>query len=80
MSKNLYQEVTQRIVDQLKAGTVPWCQPWTSKDGSVMPRNAITGRGYSGVNVLLLWCTAQDYGALVRAPTLGKEAQNEIHD
>jgi antirestriction protein ArdC len=27
-----------------------------------MPRNAITGRGYSGVNVLLLWSTATERG------------------
>jgi antirestriction protein ArdC len=27
-----------------------------------MPRNAISGRGYSGVNVLLLWATAQEEG------------------
>jgi antirestriction protein ArdC len=62
MAKNIYADVTQRIVDQLKAGVVPWRQPWSEKGSSVLPRNAVTGRGYSGMNVLLLWCTAQERG------------------
>lgn len=63
MSATIAQEVTARILDQLKAGVCPWKQPWTSGGGSrLMPRNAITGRGYSGVNVLLLWIRAQEGG------------------
>jgi antirestriction protein ArdC len=46
-----------RIDAQLKAGTVPWRQPWSGKAGGAVPRNAVTGRAYSGVNVVLLWST-----------------------
>ena len=55
-------EVTQRIMGQLAAGVCPWKQPWTAQSAVGMPSNAITGRGYSGVNVLLLWSQAAERG------------------
>lgn len=52
----LYEEVTQGIIAQLEAGTFPWVQPWSSaKAGIGLPRNAGSGRAYSGINVLILW-------------------------
>jgi antirestriction protein ArdC len=60
MARNIQKEVTDRIIAQLRAGVVPWKQPWQSGGFGVMPKNAVTGRGYSGVNVLLLWATAQE--------------------
>lgn len=54
---DLYDEVTNRIICELEAGRVPWVQPW-GRTGSVnpgLPRNALSGRSYSGVNVLILW-------------------------
>jgi antirestriction protein ArdC len=52
----LYGEVTGRIISELEAGRVPWVQPWDGAKGGVgMPRNAGTGRRYSGINVLTLW-------------------------
>jgi|SRR5215467_3180545 len=55
---DLYQTVTDRIISQLEAGTVPWVQPWRNNVAGAavaLPHNAATGRNYSGVNVLLLW-------------------------
>lgn len=54
---NLYDEVTGKIIAQLEAGCVPWVQPWGRPGGAApgLPRNATTGRRYSGVNILLLW-------------------------
>lgn len=54
---DLYQTVTQRIVAELEAGRVPWVQPWGSDGGAdtALPRNALTGRNYSGINILILW-------------------------
>lgn len=60
--RNLHKEITDRILEQLKAGVVPWRQPWSGQGAGGMPRNAITGRAYSGVNVVLLWSEAQDKG------------------
>ncbi len=56
-----YQEVTDRIVAALEAGTRPWKQPWENgAPGS--PVNATTGRRYHGINVLLLSMTSFTLG------------------
>jgi antirestriction protein ArdC len=53
---SLYEEVTERIIVELEAGRLPWVQPWDSaKAGPGLPRNAASGRTYSGINVLILW-------------------------
>jgi antirestriction protein ArdC len=55
---SLYDEITNKIIGELEAGRLPWVQPWgtsAAKAPLAMPRNASTGRGYSGINVLILW-------------------------
>jgi len=55
---NLYQEITDKIIAELQAGCAPWAQPWGTAGVSAplgLPRNAATGRAYTGVNVLILW-------------------------
>ncbi len=55
---SLYQEITSRIIAELKAGRVPWVQPWgeaAAKAPLAMPQNASSQRRYSGINVLILW-------------------------
>ncbi len=53
---SLYDEVTARVIAELEAGRRPWVQPWGGATSGVgLPRNALTGRSYSGVNVLILW-------------------------
>lgn len=54
---DLYQTVTQRIVGELEEGRVPWVKPWGTGGGAdaALPRNALTGRAYSGINILILW-------------------------
>jgi antirestriction protein ArdC len=61
---NLYDEVTARIVAELEAGRIPWVQPWGTTGAAApgLPRNALTGRTYSGVNVLLLWGAVIEHG------------------
>lgn len=65
---NLYDEVTRRIVAELEAGRFPWVQPWGRNETGVaaaapgLPRNALTGRPYSGVNILILWGAVIDHG------------------
>lgn len=55
---SLYQNITDRIIAELELGRVPWVQPWTTaRAGLGMPRNAATGRAYSGINILTLWNT-----------------------
>lgn len=57
MHRNLYQEVTTKIVAQLEAGTLPWVKGWNTT-GAALPMNAVTDRPYSGINVLLFWLSA----------------------
>lgn len=59
--RNLHKEITDRILVSLKAGALPWRKPWSGgvDVGAItMPRNAVTARQYSGINVLLLWSKA----------------------
>jgi antirestriction protein ArdC len=55
-----YQEVTDRIIAALEAGTPPWRRPWDpdKTGGPAMPRNASTGQRYRGINVLTLGMSA----------------------
>ena len=62
---SLYQEITDRIITELEAGRAPWVQPWgtaAAKAPLAMPKNAATGRSYSGINVLILWGAVIEHG------------------
>ncbi len=58
--RDLYQHITDTIVRQLEAGTVPWQQPWKGDSNRLLalPENFITGKRYRGINILLLWSSA----------------------
>lgn len=60
--RTLHERITQKIVDQLKKGTPPWIKPWSCKGFIGMPRNYVSGRPYSGINVLLTWLSALEHG------------------
>src|ERR1700686_3527620 len=55
MKRDLYAEVSTRIVAELEAGAAPWVKPWSATAGMNTPCNAVTNWPYSGCNVLLLW-------------------------
>ena len=52
-SKNIdvYELVTNRMIELLEAGTVPWQKPWTEVG---MPMNLVSKRPYRGINLWLL--------------------------
>lgn len=50
MGLNVYEIVTERILESLEKGTVPWRQPWASS----LPKNLVSKKPYRGVNVFLL--------------------------
>lgn len=52
MGRDIYQEVTDRIVEALDKGVAPWRKPFKTIGGR--PVNINTGRPYRGINVLLL--------------------------
>ena len=51
LRKSVYEIITERILEKLEQGTVPWHKPWAA-GGS--PQNLISGKEYRGVNVFLL--------------------------
>jgi antirestriction protein ArdC len=53
--RDLYSEVSTRIIAELEAGAAPWIKPWSTTAGQNTPCNAATNRPYSGCNVVLLW-------------------------
>ena len=56
----IYSQVTEQIIADLEAGTVPWQQPWNG--GFSLPRNGSTQNFYSGINILILWMRQKKAG------------------
>lgn len=61
MKRDIYSEVSARIVAELERGAAPWVKPWSATAGMNTPCNAVSNRPYSGCNVILLWL-ARDRG------------------
>jgi len=67
---SLYEEITSKIVAELEAGCFPWVQPWGSSGVRAplgLPKNAATGRRYSGINVLILWSAVVEHDYSVQS-------------
>ena len=52
MSQTVYQTVTNRIIEQLEKGAMPWVKPW--KADSTADKNIGTQKPYQGINRLIL--------------------------
>jgi antirestriction protein ArdC len=48
---DVYSLVTEKIIELLEAGTIPWRKPWTDAGP---PMNLVSKRPYRGINLLLL--------------------------
>ncbi|WP_225205075.1 ArdC family protein [Novosphingobium huizhouense] len=79
MSKpDIYETITSAIVRRLEAGTKPWAPSWAT-DGTTggtppLPLR-VTGECYRGINVLLLWASADENGFRSRRWMTFKQAQ-----
>ncbi len=62
VKRDLYQEVTDKLIAAIEAGTAPWQRPWQNVAAAGLPMNGTTQRTYNGVNALLLMMTAQSEG------------------
>ena len=62
--KDLREQITERIVASLESGVMPWRKGWTNEGGVAagLPRNAVSGRIYSGGNRLMLMMQGMDKG------------------
>jgi len=84
-SRDLYAEITDRIVEALERGVAPWVCPWRRDGEGGRPRNGASGHVYRGMNVVLTamsgfassrWYTyrqARDLGGCVRKGEKGTQ-------
>jgi antirestriction protein ArdC len=56
MSTLIYQQVTDQIIKQLEAGATPWVKQWNGSSSA--NHNAVSGKGYNGINTLILAMSA----------------------
>ena len=54
MSNQVYQYITDKIVEELERGYVPWHQPWKTPNGVKVPTSFVSKKPYRGVNTFLL--------------------------
>ena len=60
---DIYTRITNQIVASIEAGADAFQMPWHTDGLSAgRPINALSGKAYRGVNVLALWCAAQEAG------------------
>ena len=52
MSKSIYEMVTDRIIEQLENGIIPWEKPWTGIRSGAF--NRVSKKSYSLLNQMLL--------------------------
>ena len=60
--RDIYQEVTDKIIGYLEEGTAPWRNPIKRGNGDGWPKNMDSGKRYRGINVLLLGMSAWSGG------------------
>lgn len=60
---DLYQTVTDKVIAAIEAGAKgeDWQMPWISRGGG-FPKNAVTGKRYRGMNVILLFMAGNAAG------------------
>lgn len=75
MNNDVYAEVTAQIVESLENGVKPWIRPWDADVPLSLPRNALTGDRYRGINVLLLWQAQHEFGFSGHRWTTYRQAQ-----
>jgi len=56
MKIDTYQIITDRIIEQLEKGTIPWKKSWVGSGNC--PKNFISKKPYNGINVFLLACVS----------------------
>lgn len=55
---DVYEKITQRIIETLETGVIPWRKEWkTAGKSSGLPYNLLTGVAYKGANVISLLCS-----------------------
>lgn len=59
---DIYQHVTNQIIEAMEAGVSPWRKPWSGGEKGVSFPLRSNGEPYRGINVLMLWLAAHANG------------------
>lgn len=61
---DVYATITNKIVAKMEQGVLPWFKPWNAQHaaGTITRPLRYNGESYHGVNVLVLWLTAEERG------------------
>lgn len=76
MSKSVYEMVTDRIIEELEQGCIPWQRPWTGVQSDAY--NIVSKRPYSLLNQMLLKY-AGSYGTFKQWQALGGHIRKGEH-
>jgi antirestriction protein ArdC len=60
--QDIRKSITDKIIDSLSKGRIPWRKPWSGIESPSIPTNFATERRYSGINILILWAESQERG------------------
>lgn len=60
MKQDVYERITNKIVEELEQGVRPWLKPWNAEHaaGRITRPLRFNGVPYQGINVLMLWAEA----------------------
>jgi len=47
-------EITNKIVESLKKGSIPWRRPWSLSPNAGAQTNLVSGKAYRGINAAVL--------------------------
>ena len=61
MARDIYAEVTDKIIAQIEAGSLPWVKPWANAAGcnSGLPVNYSTGKAFHSLSQSRLTTSAK---------------------
>lgn len=64
MKVDVYNRITDKIVSDLEQGVRPWLKPWNAEHaaGRITRPLRHNGQPYNGINILMLWASAVDFG------------------
>lgn len=53
-AKDIWAEITKKVIESLKAGMIPSRKPWLSSPNCGSPTNGASGKAYHGINAAAL--------------------------
>lgn len=65
--KDVYAIITEKIMEKLEQGTVPWRKPWADTG---IPTNLVSKRPYRGINLMLLAMAGYEYNVFLTSKQL----------